>query len=203
MKKIIQLFLFTLFLACSFSCNQKVRVERPPTPVDTNKCPPGYYGNDCQLIDCSIVDCPVNAICNKDGSGTCSCEDGYDAEIDNQGDYICNTPSRNKFAGNYVGSDACSVSEDSDTYLCVIRANSEDIKEFYMDNFGGYSVSIKALVSDEVYFTIPPQDAGKLRFEGLSLGTYNPSARSIQVSYRVGIIGEGIGEECQMLLRVK
>ena len=203
MKNTIHLLLFLLFLCMSFSCNQKVRVERPQPSPTTSKCPEGYYGANCQLIDCSIVDCPQNATCNKDGSGTCSCDDGYDAEIDGQGDYICNRPSRDKFAGNYIGSDACSVSEDSDTYLCVIRTNSEDIKEFYIDNFGGYSVTVKVLVSDEIYFTIPPQNLGELRFEGLSLGTFNPSAQSIKVSYRVGIVGEGIGEECEMLLRLK
>lgn len=70
---------------------------------------------------CSKDECE-NVVCNNGGvclGGSCSCAVGYEGTS-------CDTKSRDKFIGTYVGHETCTVGTDN--YTITVSANSDDIK---------------------------------------------------------------------------
>jgi hypothetical protein len=62
-----------------------------------------------------------DVVCNNGGtcvSGTCSCPVGYEG-------VSCDTKTRDKFVGTYIGQETCTIG--SDNYTITITTNSNDV----------------------------------------------------------------------------
>jgi len=163
------------------------------------ECPDGFYGTNCELLECSIIECPANSTCAEDGTGTCNCDPGYEPRTNPDGSTDCGTVTRDKYLGIFVGEDLCSETGSS-TYQATISAHPSSLDKFLIDNFGAYGVTVAAQVEEAERFSIPQQDIGDIRFESTTLGNVNETTGTVAISYQVTIISEGIGEECEMIL---
>src|SRR4051812_10777864 len=70
----------------------------------------------CNKDECKDVVCQNGGTCI---GGNCSCPTGYEGTN-------CETRSRDKFVGTYLGSETCSTG--SDTYSVILAANSNAIQ---------------------------------------------------------------------------
>ncbi len=164
------------------------------------ECPTGYYGNNCELLECSIIECPPNSTCEDDGQGTCNCNPGYEPNYDADGNAIgCETVTRNKYLGTYIGEDICTET-GTNTYQAIISAHPSNLDQFLIENFGAYGFNVYAQIESETQFSIPSQDIGELRFSSTTLGTINEALGTVSIAYQVSFISDGEGEECDMIL---
>ncbi len=167
-------------------------------------CPEGFYGANCELIECFIVDCPLNSTCVDDGTGSCECNPGYEPRDLGNGDFDCGNLSRDKFLGNYLGEDICQVLGESDAYETTIEGTDEDLTALIFNNFGGYDVQVIAFIESPTNFSIPKQDFEDIgiSIEGVTFGSINLdlSTTPVSVSYRVTLLDDGSGDECDMIL---
>lgn len=81
----------------------------------------------CTKDECKDVVCQNGGTCS---GGTCTCATGYEGSK-------CETKSRDKFVGTYVGAETCSVGTDN--YSITLAANSDALKltytNLYNENF--------------------------------------------------------------------
>jgi len=80
----------------------------------------------CTKDECKDVTCQNGGTCS---GGTCTCPTGYEGTS-------CETKSRDKFVGTYVGTEICTTG--TDTYNITVASNSDNIKltmsNLYNDN---------------------------------------------------------------------
>jgi hypothetical protein len=70
----------------------------------------------CNKDECKDVVCQNGGTCV---SGTCSCPTGYEGNN-------CETKSRDKFIGTYIGQENCTIGNDN--YTITVTTSSENIK---------------------------------------------------------------------------
>lgn len=75
--------------------------------------------SSCTKDECKDVTCQNGGTCS---GGTCTCVVGYEGTR-------CETKSRDKFIGTYVGSEICTIGTDN--YSVTISANSDNVKLTY------------------------------------------------------------------------
>ncbi len=193
-------FIIALLGACSPCAN--ISCENGKTCVKgICKCHKGFYGDNCELVDCSIVKCPPNSTCSEDGFGTCSCNPGYERRKLENGAYDCGTLSREKFLGIYTGEDMCRRSGKSEAYQTTITKHPSDVDKFLIDNFGQYGLVVAVQIEGPNQFSIPKQTIGELTVQGVTIGTINKAIAVVSFSYKVTVANENISEECDVFLR--
>ncbi len=83
----------------------------------------------CNKDECKDVVCQNGGTCDAN-TGNCVCPTGYEGTN-------CETKSRDKFVGSYVGSETCDAGTDN--YTITLAANSDNLKltmtNLYNDNY--------------------------------------------------------------------
>lgn len=75
--------------------------------------------SSCSKDECKGVTCLNGGTCS---GGNCTCPVGYEGTT-------CDTKSRDKFLGTYVGSEICTIGTDN--YSITLAANSDNVKLTY------------------------------------------------------------------------
>lgn len=121
----------------------------------------------CNKDECKDVTCQNGGTCS---AGVCSCPTGYEGTN-------CETKSRDKFVGTYVGSEICSIGTDN--YSVTLAANSDALKLTYTN-----------LYNDNITATCTMAATDSFTFSGTQGGaTFSGSGRlstnSLSVHYTI------------------
>lgn len=100
----------------------------------------------CNQDKCKDVVCQHGGTCTD---GSCTCPSGYEGAN-------CQTLSRDKFIGVYVGTEVCTVGTDAYSITC--STNTDELK-FNIQNLYNQSLTAIASASGNA-FTIPNQTVG-------------------------------------------
>lgn len=84
--------------------------------------------SSCTKDECKDVTCQNGGVCS---GGNCTCVVGYEGTR-------CETKSRDKFVGTYVGSELCTIGTDN--YSITISANSDNVKLTYTNLYNNTPV---------------------------------------------------------------
>ena len=129
----------------------------------------------CNKDECKDVTCQNGGTCS---GGNCTCVVGYEGTR-------CETKSRDKFVGVYVGTEACTVGTDN--YSITISANSDAIKLTLTNLYNNGSPIITAICT--------MTGANTFSFNGTQLpaisfnGTGTLSGNSLTVAYTISDAG--------------
>jgi len=123
----------------------------------------------CNPDECKDVVCANNGTCNS-ADGSCTCQTGYEGTT-------CQTLSRAKFVGVYVGNEQCTVGTDQ--YSITITENSDAIK-LTMSNIYNQAFTAVGTMSGTNTFSFNNTQSGST-FSGT--GTLN--GNQLTVSYQI------------------
>lgn len=95
----------------------------------------------CTKDACKDVTCQNGGTCSD---GKCTCPTGYEGTN-------CETKSRDKFVGTYVGSEACT--QGTDNYSITLAANSDALKLTYTNLYNeGFTATCTMAATDSFTF---------------------------------------------------
>lgn len=121
----------------------------------------------CDRRSCNDVICGVNQQCQQ---GNCYCQDGYEGTD-------CNTPSADKYVGNYSVYESCtSGPANFPSYNTSIYKDNFDERIIYISDLFGQGAQATAYIFTDQsntgnYFEINSQSQGGIQFSGN--GTYD------------------------------
>lgn len=96
----------------------------------------------CNKDKCKDVVCQHSGTCSE---GNCTCTTGYEGTN-------CETLSRAKFIGTYVGTEICTAGTDN--YSITLAANSDDLKLTYTNVYNaGYTATATMAATDSFTFS--------------------------------------------------
>jgi EGF-like domain len=142
------------------------------------------------LVSCTSDPCdPKTIVCLNNGScldGACQCPSGFEGKT-------CETLSRDKFIGVFVGNETCTVGTDA--YAITTSANSDKTK-FNIQNLYNQSNILAIAGATGSTFTIPSQTAAT---DVNVTGSGSITGNSITVTYTIKTISTGISNTCTFI----
>lgn len=127
--------------------------------------------SSCTKDECKDVTCQNGGVCS---GGNCTCTVGYEGTR-------CETKSRDKFIGTYVGTEACTLGTDA--YSITISANSDAIKLTLTNLYNNGSPIITAIctMTGENTFSFNGTALPAITFNG----TGTLSTNTLTVAYTI------------------
>lgn len=129
----------------------------------------------CNPDECKDVVCANGGTCNSD-NGACTCATGYEGTL-------CETAWATKFIANYTVVEQCSETGGVGPYTAAITANSSNVVNINLNNFGDFNanITVSGTVTNTTTLSIPSQTVSGYTISGS--GSYNNGV--ITITYTV------------------